>query len=131
MIAQSSRRGIIAASSKAVRLRGHSAYVTIAMKIPTKIGVQNVVTKSDVKFWTVRMAFIVLLSRRRGYSAKIGFFVVELEVHQGPKHLQISNQRIHFGRHPCPAVEVAYHGLWIALCEGVRAGAVGIGLCLQ
>jgi hypothetical protein len=37
----------------------------MAMKIPTKIGVQNVVTKSDVMFWTVRMALMVRLSQRR------------------------------------------------------------------
>src|SRR3954466_242438 len=97
----------------------------MAMKIPTKIGVQTDVTRSDAMLWTVRIAFIVVP------SAQIGFFVVELKVDQRAEHLQIRDQRIHLGRRAALAVEIARYGLWIALGECIRASVIGIGLRLE
>jgi len=47
--AQSSRKGILPASVKVLRLPGHKAYARIARKIATQIGVDHVVTKFEMK----------------------------------------------------------------------------------
>src|SRR3954467_11809650 len=125
MIAHSPRNGIFEASSKAAWLRGQSAYVTIARNIPTKIGVQNVATKSDVMFWTVRIAFIV-----DTFSAKICFFVVQLEINQRAEHLQVRDQCVHFRWHAGLAIKIARDRLRISFCERIDPRTVRISLRL-
>src|SRR3954447_4774095 len=96
----------------------------MAMKMPTNIGVQTVVTKSEVMFWTVRMAFIVDAS-----SAKICFFVVQLEIDEGAEHLQVRDQSVHFSWHSSFAVKIPSNRLRISLRERIDVGTVRIGLC--
>ena len=69
----------------------------MAMKMPTKSGVQNDITKSETVFEAVKIAFMI------EPSAQVCFFVVELEVDERAEHLQIGDQRVELGRicRPC------------------------------